>query len=140
LLSWDEPGLGIVLTDWAQNDPSSPGDARASVGDPYFAGYGVGAVGSPLLQTQEGAYPGLALPKLHELYRERLFVSPQPDPAVGLHWFAIDGTGSPLTKSGGIRGWLFEPDMNSPNYQPGLQPGEAFETRSFTAGLSCSSP
>jgi hypothetical protein len=140
LLSWDEPGLGIVLTDWAQNDLSSPGDARASVGSPYFAGYGVGAVGSSLLRTQEGAYPGLVLPKLRELYGERLFVSPQPDPAVGLHWFAIDGTGSPLTKTGGIRGWLFEPDINSPNYQAGLRPGKAFETRSFTAGLSCSSP
>ena len=127
LLSWDEPGLSIVLTDWAQNDLQNPGDARASTGSPYFAGYGVAAAEPPQLRTPEGAYPGLTLPELQELFGERLFVSPEPDEAVGLYWFAIDGTGSPLTRMGGIRGWLFEPDINSPDYQPGLEPGEAFE-------------
>ena len=140
LLSWDEPGLSIILTDWAQNDLQSPGDARASTGSPYFAGYSVSAAEPPQLWTPEGAYPGMTLPELKRLYGERVFVSPDPEGAVGLYWFAIDGTGSPLTKMGGIRGWLFEPDINSPDYQPGLEPGEAFETRGFTVGLSCSTP
>ena len=76
----------------------------------------------------------------HFEYTDRLFISPDPDGAVGLYWFAIDGIGSPLTKMGGIRGWLFEPDINAPDYQPGLEPGEAFETRGFAVGLSCSTP
>jgi len=140
LLSWDEPGLSIVLTDWTQNDLQSPGDARASTGSPYFAGYGVTSAEPAQLCTPEGACPGMTLVELQHLYGERLFVSPQPDEAVGLYWFAIDGTGSPLTKTGGIRGWLFEPDINSPDYEPGLQPGEALESRGFTVGLSCSTP
>ncbi len=135
LLQWTG-SLGAVFTDW-DGDLSAPG---GTVATPYFAGYGLWPT-SPIL-TVDGASAGGTLGELRAVYADRLFVSSEPDLAVDLYWFAVDGDGSPLFRTGGLRGWLYPPgffDQNTPT-QPGTPPDDTWTAAAFTAGVSCSTP
>lgn len=61
----------------------------------------------------------MTLPELAENYGARPFVWCEPGGAVALYWVAIDGMSSPFAIPGGIRGWLLEPDIDSPSYRAG---------------------
>lgn len=131
LLQWTGD-LGAVFTDW-DGDPSIPGGA---VPEPYFAGYGLWDT-TPV-RTVDGASPGMTLAVVRDIYGDRLWVSDRPDEAVELYSFAIDGTGSPLTKTGPLRGWLFPPEGTDPT--PADGPWDDWIVRAFTAGVSCDTP
>ncbi len=129
LLQWTG-NLGVLFTDW-NGDLSTPG---GSVSQPYFAGYGLWPTSS--IRTVDGASPGMTLAQARAIYGDRLSVSDRPDDAVELYSFAIDGTGSPLTRNGPLRGWLFPPE--SDQTQEG--PGDSWTIDALTAGVSCSTP
>jgi hypothetical protein len=93
LLQWTG-NLGALFTDW-NGDLTTPG---GTVPEPYFAGYGLW--GTTSVRTVDGASPGMTLAEARGIYGDRLWVSDRPDEGVELYSFAIDGTGSPLTKTG----------------------------------------
>ena len=132
LLQWTG-NLGVLFTDW-DGDLTTPG---GTVPEPYFAGYGLWDTTS--VRTVDGASPGMALAEARGIYSDRLWVSDRPDEAVELYSFAIDGTGSPLTKTGPLRGWLFPPDGTDPA-QAADGPGDDWTIGAFTAGVSCDTP
>ncbi|MGF1597935.1 MAG: hypothetical protein ACFCVK_13545 [Acidimicrobiales bacterium] len=125
--------IGTVFTDW-DGDLSKAG---GTVPEPYFAGYGLWPTTS--IPTVDGGSPGSTLAEARAIYGDRLWVSDQPDGAVELYSFAIDGTGSPLTKTGPLRGWLFPPDGADPALAAD-GPGDDWTLDAFTAGVSCSTP
>jgi hypothetical protein len=131
LLQWTG-NLGVLFTDW-NGDLSTP---RGSVSPPYFAGYGLWPTTS--IRTVDGASSGMTLAEARAIYGDRLSVSDRPDDAVELFSFAIDGTGSPLTRTGSLRGWLFPPGTDSG--QPADSPSDEWTIGALTAGVSCSTP
>lgn len=136
IVSW-EGSLGAVFTDW----DSASGDMTARLDEPVFAGAGLwrdSAVG-----TEDGIFSGDTLGRLREVYGPRLFISDVADDAVGLFWFAIDGDGSALARTGAIRGWLFWPEYPvSPaaGAEPAGRPTDAFIAAGFTSGVTCDTP
>jgi hypothetical protein len=132
LLQWTD-NLGAVFTNW-DGSLSTP---TGTVPNPYFAGYGL--FQTTTVRTIDGASPGMTLSQARDIYGDRLSVSDQPDEAVELYSFAIDGTGSPLTRTGPLRGWLFPPDGADGGQGP-EGPGDDWTIGALTVGVSCSTP
>lgn len=132
LLQWTD-NLGALFTDW-NADLSTP---RGTVPERHFAGYGLWQ--TTTIRTVDGASPGMTLADARAIYGDRLTVSDRPDDAVELYSFAIDGTGSPLTRTGPLRGWLFPPDHPDSDGIP-KGPGDDWTIGALTAGVSCDTP
>lgn len=129
LLQWTG-NLGVLFTDW-DGDLSTPG---GTLPERYFAGYGLWQ--STSVRTVDGASPGMTLADARAIYGVRISISDLPDDAVGLYSFAVDGTGSPLTRTGPLRGWLFPPAV-----EDGQQgPDDDWTIGALTAGVSCDTP
>ncbi len=131
IVAWPD-AVGVLFTNW---DVASP-DGRATVDEPFFAGAGLQV--NSQIPTAEGLRSGDRLAAAREVYADRLTIS-GPNQAVGLYAFAIDGTGSPLTRIGGIRGWVFWPDYPDGGQPDGPPTGE-WQLRSIVAGVSCDTP
>ncbi len=70
---------------------------------------------------------------------DRLWVSDRPYEAVELFSFAIDGTRSPLSKTGLLRGRLFPPEGTESNAGRASQE-TTLESGALVAGVSCDTP
>ena len=133
VVSW-EGVLGVVFTDW----DGSVDDRTASTGRSVLAGAGLWR-DSPV-PTVDGAHSLDTLGTLRQLFGGRLFESEAPDEAVGLYWFAVDGTENPLSRSGGLRGWLFWPGYPDGPDESSGPPDSDWVAAGFTAGVSCETP
>ena len=125
LLQWTG-SLRAVFTNWDGN-LSAPG---GTVPEPFFARYGL--LHTSPVRTADGASPGMTLCEARAIYGARISISDRPDDAVELYSFAIDGTGSPLTRTGPLRGWLFPPDGADTEQGP----DDNWTIGAFTAGVS----
>ncbi|MDH5238505.1 MAG: hypothetical protein OEW85_12905, partial [Acidimicrobiia bacterium] len=127
MLQWTD-NLSAVFTNW-DGDLNQP---AGTVETPTFSGYVLWSTTD--VETPEGAGPGTTLAELRTLYGDRLFVADQPDDAIGQYVWAMDGTWSPLHRTGGLRGWLLPPEGATG------EPRDDWTAGSFTAGVGCGTP